>query len=129
MAITDPTRDEVRAAAGELGLYLDDATCDAYLALIEPTVGAYRALEPLEAPGVDQRGGERSWRRPEPDENRLGAWYVRTEITTAAYGPLAGRTVALKDNVALAGVPMMNGASILSDFVPDIDATIVTRLL
>jgi amidase len=37
--------------------------------------------------------------------------------------------VALKDNVMLAGVPMMNGASTLEGFVPEMDATIVTRLL
>ena len=35
----------------------------------------------------------------------------------------------LKDNVLLAGVSMMNGASSLEGYVPDIDATIVTRML
>ena len=29
----------------------------------------------------------------------------------------------------LAGVPMMNGSSLLEGYVPDIDATMVTRLL
>ena len=29
----------------------------------------------------------------------------------------------------LAGVPMMNGASTLEGFIPDVDATVVTRLL
>ena len=29
----------------------------------------------------------------------------------------------------VAGVPMMNGASTLEGFVPDVDATIVTRIL
>ena len=129
MAIDDPTREEVRAAAAELGLELDDAACDSYLALIGPTAEAYRALEALDEPGLESRGGPREWRRPAPEENPFGAWYVRTEINTRTDGPLGGRTVALKDNVALAGVPMMNGASILSDFVPDVDATIATRLL
>src|SRR4029434_5411884 len=32
-------------------------------------------------------------------------------------------------NVCLAGVPMMNGASTLEGYVPDVDATIVTRIL
>jgi amidase len=35
----------------------------------------------------------------------------------------------LKDNMCLAGVPMMNGASTLEGYVPDIDATVVTRIL
>ncbi|WP_211266657.1 amidase [Halotalea alkalilenta] len=38
-------------------------------------------------------------------------------------------TVALKDNIALASVPMMNGASQLDGFVPAFDATVATRLL
>ncbi|KPX23603.1 Amidase family protein [Pseudomonas amygdali pv. dendropanacis] len=37
--------------------------------------------------------------------------------------------MALKDNVALAGVPMMNGSSTLEGFVPAYDATVVSRLL
>jgi amidase len=37
--------------------------------------------------------------------------------------------VVLKDNICLAGVPMMNGASTLAGYVPDIDATVVTRIL
>ena len=35
----------------------------------------------------------------------------------------------LKDNICLAGVPMMNGASTLEGYTPDVDATVVTRIL
>jgi len=44
-------------------------------------------------------------------------------------GKLSGKTIALKDNICLAGVPMMNGASTLEGYIPDMDATIVTRIL
>ena len=44
-------------------------------------------------------------------------------------GKLKGKTVVLKDNIMLAGVPMMNGASTLEGYVPDIDATVVQRIL
>ncbi|WP_242628349.1 amidase family protein, partial [Klebsiella quasipneumoniae] len=67
--------------------------------------------------------------RPDGEENPLHAWYYKSEVQGAATGKLAGRTVALKDNVALAGVPMMNGASTLDGFVPAYDATVATRLL
>src|SRR6185437_5848392 len=56
-------------------------------------------------------------------------WTIKTAIKGAASGPLAGRRVALKDNVCLAGVPMMIGAGFLEGSVPDVDATIVTRIL
>ncbi|MEJ8570285.1 amidase [Microbaculum marinum] len=67
--------------------------------------------------------------RPEGNENPLNAWYYKSEIKGAPEGPLAGKTVALKDNVLLAGVPCMNGASVLQQYVPEVDATVVTRLL
>jgi len=40
-----------------------------------------------------------------------------------------GKKIALKDNICVAGVPMMNGSAVLEGFVPDVDATIVTRIL
>jgi amidase len=42
---------------------------------------------------------------------------------------MAGRRIAVKDNIAVAGVPMMNGSAVLEGFVPRQDATVVTRLL
>ena len=54
---------------------------------------------------------------------------ARSTVKGAASGKLKGKVVALKDNIMLAGVPMMNGASTLEGYVPDIDATIVTRML
>ena len=59
----------------------------------------------------------------------MNAWYVKCEIRGAPGGKLSGKTVALKDNVCLAGVPMMNGASTLEGYTPDLDATVVTRML
>ena len=48
----------------------------------------------------------------------------------APAGPLSGHTVALKDNIALAGVPMTLGSrAFLADHVPEYDATVVARLL
>lgn len=71
----------------------------------------------------------REWHRPEPADNMNGAWYVITEISETAHGRLAGRRVAVKDNTAVAGVPMMNGSRTLEGFVPNEDATVVRRLL
>src|SRR5215813_5916542 len=67
--------------------------------------------------------------RPLPEDNKHNAWYVKSRVEGAPSGRLKGKTVVLKDNVMLAGVPMMNGASTLEGYVPDIDATVVTRIL
>ncbi|MGE5145172.1 MAG: amidase, partial [Candidatus Eiseniibacteriota bacterium] len=53
----------------------------------------------------------------------------KTRVMGAKSGKLMGREVVLKDNLALAGVPMMNGSSTLEGYVPDVDATVVTRVL
>jgi amidase len=57
------------------------------------------------------------------------AWVHRCRIEGAPAGPLDGLRVGIKDNVAVAGVPCTAGASALADFVPEIDATAVGRLL
>nr|KAG5700739.1 hypothetical protein BaRGS_029104 [Batillaria attramentaria] len=46
-----------------------------------------------------------------------------------AEGKLSGRTVGIKDNIAVAGVPMRCGSKILEHYVPEFDASIVTRIL
>ena len=55
------------------------------------------------------------------------AW--RCDIQGAPTGKLAGKTVAIKDNTAVAGVPMRNGSKILQAYVAEFDATIVSRIL
>lgn len=66
---------------------------------------------------------------PRAADNPLNAWYYRCAIKGAKSGKLKGRTVAIKDNICVAGVPMMNGTAVLEGYVPDIDATLVTRIL
>ncbi|XP_064595450.1 amidase-like [Liolophura sinensis] len=67
--------------------------------------------------------------RPGPEENTLNAWYYRCDIKGAAKGKLVGKKVGIKDNTAVAGVPMMNGSKIMEGYVPEFDATVVTRIL
>lgn len=67
--------------------------------------------------------------RPPKQENPLNAWYWKTAVEHAKSGKLLGKKVVLKDNVSLAGVPMMVGTKVFEGFVPQMDATIVTRIL
>ena len=88
--------------------------------------GAGERPGPVAAAARWPRGGGRA---PTAEENPYGAWAWRVDIAGAPDGPLAGRTVAIKDNVAVAGVPMTNGSAVMGPFIPGYDATVVTRIL
>ena len=124
-----PTLEQLREVAVELGLTFPDADLAAHREALVPSFAAYNSLDrmPDELPPVTYP--RLPGRRPTPEENRYGAWYVKSEIEGAAAGKLNGKTIALKDNICLAGVPMMNGASTMEGYVPDVDATVVTRIL
>ena len=66
--------------------------------------------------------------QPSPEENAYNAFIRRCHVTGAADGPLAGRTVAVKDNISVAGVPTTN-ASRMPPHTPDVDAVVVERIL
>ncbi len=124
-----PVADEVKAMADEIGFPVDDRTVDEIRAFWAPFADAFNAVEhlPDDLPPVTYPRG--AWHVPSAEENPYGGWSVKARIDGAADGPLAGKTVAIKDSACLAGIPMANGASVLEGFVPDIDATVVTRLL
>ncbi len=124
-----PTIVDLRRAARELGMNPSDDYLRTVEEIVGPLAAAYAALDtmPDELPAVKYARGP--VHRPQGDENKYGAWYVKTSIKGKPGGRLAGRRVALKDNTCLAGVPMMAGADILEGYVPDVDATIVERIL
>src|SRR6266851_565228 len=128
MAITPPTATELATIAERYGFHLTPRDVESFLALMTGALASYDAVERLyEARRPDPPS--RPCQRPADADNELGAWYVTTEITTRADGPLAGRRVAVKDNIEVAGVPMMNGSAAVEGYTPRRDATVVTRLL
>src|SRR5919202_101271 len=129
MAVPRPDKDQVAALARSWGMSHSDADLEAYTALVGAGLSSFEAVEELWSAMAPAAPEGRSSSRPSEEDNPLGAWYVRTEIRGADSGPLAGRTVAVKDNTAVAGVPMMNGSHTLEGFVPGVDATVVSRLL
>jgi amidase len=129
MTVKHPTPQEMAEVAKTLGMNLSPRQVEDFLAQMGGTVAAYNLLEAMPEDLPPVRYPRTPGYQPRGEENRYNAWYYKSTVKGAPSGKLAGRTVVLKDNVCLAGVPMMNGASTLQGYVPDVDATIVTRIL
>ena len=129
MTVKRPTQAQMEDIVASLGMSMDPDRVNEFLVAMQGNFPAYDLVEALpdEKPAV--KYPRTPGQRPLPEDNPHNAWYVKTEVAGSGDGKLAGKTVALKDNVCLAGVPMMNGASTLEGYAPDLDATIVTRLL
>jgi amidase len=124
-----PTAGELREVGGDLEIELAERDWPAAAELVDEFLEAYDRLAELDAAPARAPGGERdAGRVPSAQENPLGAWARLTDVAGPAGGPLAGRTIAIKDNVAVAGVPLTNGSAVFS-YVPAEDATVVRRLL
>jgi amidase len=129
MAIQRPTIDDLKQIASNLHMQLTDLEAEEYLNIMQANFDAYDLIDELADEIPEVHYSRTQPYRPDITENQLNAWYYKTEVKGASTGKLSGKTVALKDNVSLAQVPMMNGSSTLEGFVPDYDATVVTRML
>lgn len=129
MTVKRPTLSQMRDMATRFGMSLTDEELQEFSQIMEPYIQAYDRLDaaPDNLPPV--RYPRSPGQFPDFSENPLNAWYVKTEIRGAPDGPLRGKRIAVKDTVCVAGVPMMNGSSVMEGYTPEIDATIVTRML
>src|SRR5438477_377793 len=130
MPIQPPSREELAELASVFELHLTDEEVDAFFALAGSTAAGYARLDELEDEALPVKYARADiGHRPTGEENPSNGWSWRCSIPGALEGPLAGRTVGVKDNVCVAGIPMLNGSPILEGYVPREDATVVTRLL
>ncbi|MCC7413013.1 MAG: amidase [Gammaproteobacteria bacterium] len=129
MSYQSPDATDIRCLAGELGLEMSEPEAQRYLGWLQPFAAGYAALDGLPSGLPAPRYPERRWWRADDRDNPLGAWAVRTALTGRPGGRLAGRTIAVKDNILVAGVPLANGTAFLADCLPEFDATVVDRLL
>ena len=129
MTVKRPTPEQLNDLAAGVGMSLSAEDLAFFHSAMDATMAAYDVLDALPDNLPEVTYARTIGWEPSPEENPLGAWAWKTDITGAGSGPLKGKTVALKDNVCLAGVPMRNGSNVLEGYVPNHDATIVTRML
>lgn len=116
MSATFPSAQIVLELAQAHGLAVREQDAQEYAALLP----AYeRVAELAAAEGPVTPGARRRYQLTTPADDPDHAWYVRTNIRTHETGPLAGKRIALKDNVLLAGVPFLNGSHVYDGFIPN----------
>ncbi|XP_070558611.1 amidase-like [Ptychodera flava] len=128
-AVRVPTVDKLAKLARKFNL---DTTADElqqYRDFMASACKSFDVVDSLPEPLLPVKYPRTPGYRPRPEENKHNAWYWRCDIKGADTGKLAGKTLAIKDNIPVAGVPMMNGSYVLEGYVPEFDATIVTRIL
>ncbi len=130
MALQPPNAQTLRRLAGTHRFELGDDELAAFQSLLP---GVFAALDALDqAPSNLPRlvyyernpGG-----RPSRENDPLNAIIRRCSVKGAESGKLKGKRIGIKDNVCIAGIPMTCASRVLEGYVPDIDATIIGRIL
>jgi amidase len=132
VGFSGPSIRDLQEGADRLGLPPLSADIATIMrASLDKSVGALQALDAMPDPVVP--GADMSprppGRAPTAEENPFGAWAWLGPITGSGKGLLAGKSVGIKDNTSVRGLPLRNGSRVLDGFVADSDATVVTRIL
>jgi amidase len=118
----------------KMGLELPADQLPEYTGFLKGIWEVWNEVDGMEdyVPAVDETRFPRlNVHRPTNEENPANAWAWRVTIEDQENtgGLLQGKTVCLKDNVAVKGVPCLVGTDFITDWVPNTDATVVTRIL
>ena len=124
-----PTEEQIASILRAFRMTASENDIAEYRDLVEGSIAGNAVIDELPDESAAHSHAEREWQRPTAHVNPYNAWYVQTNITESDNGKLKGKNVAIKDNVFVAGVPMMDGAKILDGYISPVDATIVTRIL
>ena len=128
--IRRPSVDEIRSLAAREYINLSQQEAADLGSLLEGMLVDVERLDDLPVAGLRVRYGDReSGYRPSPEEDPCNAFIRKCRVKGAPEGKLAGKTVGLKDNIRVAGVPLTNGSRLLAEYVPRVDATVTERLL
>ncbi|HEY1831423.1 MAG TPA: amidase family protein [Acidimicrobiales bacterium] len=125
-----PTAIQVKDYATRHHLDLSDEEAAAMVEAVSASLEVFTRVEELDEPSVPLKYRLRDpGRTPAAGEDPYNAFIRFCNVQGADSGPLHGKTVGVKDCIAVAGVPMTNGGRRTPVVVPTEDAVVVERLL
>jgi amidase/aspartyl-tRNA(Asn)/glutamyl-tRNA(Gln) amidotransferase subunit A len=119
----------IAEAGASLGFGLTDADAERLARSVNAELDGYGVLDEIAPPGAARSVDVRDVHRPSCETDPHNAYITRFVRDGAETGPLAGVDVAVKDNLAVAGVPMTCGSRVFEGVVPRRNAVVVDRLL
>jgi amidase/aspartyl-tRNA(Asn)/glutamyl-tRNA(Gln) amidotransferase subunit A len=120
----EPHSAAINALTEKIGADLDEETMAALATQFDTQDDLVEPLFDLPEPEPP----ERSWEEATAEDDPLGAFLTRCSVG-GTEGPLSDLRIGVKDNIAVAGVPMTCGSPLLEGYRPSTDATVVSRLL
>lgn len=131
MTLRRPSRDDIEDISRRHHLRLTESEVDDYLDIVKGVMDGYDELDQYPDPSREVVPAVRiPGTRPSRDDDPLNG-VVRFCSVQAVNpsGPLAGKRIGIKDTVCVAGIPTTCASRLLYDYVPDLDATIVRRII
>ena len=128
--IRRPTAEEIRVLAEMEYMKLTEQEAKDLETIFDEALETIDHLDDLPLPELEVKYKERDkGYRPSPEEDPYNVFIRKCLVKGAPSGKLAGKRVGVKDNLRVAGIPMTNASTLLPGYVPDIDATVIERLL
>jgi amidase len=124
-----PTRTDVERLAELGGFRIAESEIDEYVTLSGHLLGVLDELSDEPGPVPPTPVGRHVGPAATDGEDPLNAVVRWCRVEPTGEGILSGRRIALKDSIAVAGVPMTCGSRIFEGYVPERDAIVTERIL
>lgn len=132
MGFSDPTEDELEQVANNVPFKISSEELSSYRILVSGVIEEIERIQEIPEPQFspnEYSSGRRGGYRPDPKNNPHNIWIRKCNIGGKDTGLMSGWNVGLKDNISLAGIKMTCGSRMMEGYIPDIDATVVDRIL
>jgi amidase len=132
MTLRRPSRRDILAISELTHIDLTDKEVDVLESMIADNLELYDELDQFSdaiqytTPAIRIPGN-----RPTPEQDPHNGIVRTCDVRSASpvQGLLSGKRIGVKDTVCVAGIPTTCGSRLLYDYVPDVDAPVVSRII